>query len=270
MRFLLLFTLLSPFVSFSMSYDTIEVGMTTTVHLNFPSEVISYDLGLGNDDVFVSKSSDNHLKLGAGIRNFQTTNLYVETPNNFYNFIIKYVDFPESQFYNISIDKSIESKHPKQKSGFLIPKKPKVSSIDSISNFLIKNNEGFYLDGLRYQKLTFSLLNIYTVNNQLYFTFKIKNEANIPYNFSHIGFLIFRKGKGKDKGLIQEKLIEPKKMVIVNQTILKGEEMDIVFVFDKFTLEKKKKLKIQLWEEEGERYHTLMISSTTLLNAQKL
>ncbi|MEQ8880904.1 MAG: DUF4138 domain-containing protein, partial [Cyclobacteriaceae bacterium] len=280
-------------------YDTIPVGYSTSVNLIFDSPVKQWDMGLGIRieggeqvwDVLVENSpeSPKRIKLAAGIQGFKTTNLFVETTTAYYNFILKYEDRPGKLLYQIQLDQAeIIKVDRNQKSEIssensksdhhkpFIPNTETASRLDSIDYFsqkVLKREDSFNPIGKSSQQILFFLSGIYIRKDHLFFKLYIRNDSNIPFDIGFIGFFKSDRGRrGSKKRPIQEEHLTP---VFINdeetKTLESKGEILKVFVFRKFTLSKRKRLYIQVWEgDQGERKIELSLKNKDILKATTL
>ena len=260
------------------SYKSIDIGFTTTVHLIFPNTIKNFDVGLGNvgefPDILVEKAGNNRLKIAAGIRNFTSTNLFVETDEEYYNIILNYSDAPTKLLYNLSTndaeivkDTTIENVDIKKDN-----RQTNIENSDYIDLSLtcinINENRFIYANGIL--GIEFKLNAIYVDNDKLLFKFSIKNNSNVKYEVGYLGYVIHKKGRGKRQGVVSDEMIQPVYSFQDFNELYPNEEKKIVSIFNKFTLDKKKKLIISLWEKEGERKIDLIVTPKQIIKATKI
>ena len=277
-------------------YDTIPVGYTTSVNLIFDSPVKQWDMGLGLRveggqkvwDVLVenSQESQNRIKLAAGIKEFKTTNLFVETATAYYNFILKYEDRPRKLLYQIELDQAeILKEDRRQKTGDSIKmsisvydKRPsatpntdtKLDSIPFYCQKILRIEDGFNPIGKSSQQIHFFLSGIYIHDDLLFFKLFMRNDSSIPFDIGFIGFFKSDRGKsGNKKRPKQEEHLTPEFVLHEDMKSLKSNsEIFKVVTLKRFTLDKRKRLYIQLWEGSGgERKIELTVKGKDLLKA---
>ena len=260
-------------------YDTVRVGYNTSVNLIFDSSVKMWDMGLGlkieegNEvwDVLVENPSEsrNRIKLAAGVENFETTNLFIETEFAYYNFILAFDANPVDLL--IKVDGQRASILKGQVKTISEERMEVISSNDSLAQLcehilMMKNNHAEI--GEVRQKMLFYLSGIYVSGPHVFFQVNIKNEGNIKFDLGYVGFFTGNRTKGKKKAR-QDEMISP--VYVHNSEITDIETRDTltqVYVFKKFTLDRKKKLYIQFWEGNGgERKVELVVRSGDILNA---
>ncbi len=291
MRHLYKFILLVPLTAFkgnAQPYDTIKVGYSTSVNLIFSSTVKKWDMGLGTKiengmevrDVLVENTADSpeRIKLAAGVENFETTNLFVETGDGYYNFILKYDDRPEILLIEISPGKASITKQKIEMTASHAGKRviDSLAFMESLKN-ICEKIRGMSPDvtnvGQVSQKMLFYVGGIYITGEYLFFRIYIKNGGNIPYDIGFTGFFRGDKGKrGNKRRPSQIEMLSP--LYIDNEeraSVKNGEVVEKVYVLQKFTLSKAQKLYIQFWEgNQGERKVELILGSQDILKAKKI
>jgi len=291
--------LILVFNIYSQNYDTIPVGYTTSVNLIFDSPVKQWDMGLGlrveNSqqvwDVLVENSpeSPNRIKLAAGIEEFKTTNLFVETVTAYYNFILKYEDRPRKLLYQIQPDQAEitkETRTPKSEFRENISEPDarntknvnnetnvKLDSLEYFSHLVLESEDSFNPIGKSSQQVLFFLSGIYIRDDHLFFKLYIRNDSNIPFDIGFIGFFKSDRGKsGNKKRPKQEEHLTPEFVLNADmKTLESNTEIFKVMSLKRFTLDNQKRLYIQLWEGNGgERKIELVVKGKNLLKAMPL
>lgn len=268
--------------SFGKEYKTIELGLTTTVHLVFQNEIINFDVGLGSTsegaDILASKVGDTRLKLAAGVENFAKTNLFVETDHAYYNFIVTYNPFPSQLMYFIATD---DAQKIKDSNAIKTNNKPDNIHTDfvmeekdnhsiALCGKVIKKEEKSFIYANNTLGIGFQLDNIYTNGDSLFFKFTVSNDTNVKYVLGYLGYLIKKTGTGKKAGVNVSEPITPLYTYQTFSELNSGERKNIVCIFPKFTLEVKKELIIDLWEKKGERMVELKVTPKQIVKAKRL
>ncbi|MEQ8880955.1 MAG: DUF4138 domain-containing protein [Cyclobacteriaceae bacterium] len=279
---------------YSQNYDTIPVGYTTSVNLIFDSPVKQWDMGLGLRvesglqvwDVLVENSpeSPSRIKLAAGIEEFKTTNLFVETTTAYYNFILKYEDRPGKLLYKIEIKQAeiikenrtseirdnISQSVDHDAKNTLEKAATEFDSLEYFAHRVLESEDSFNPIGKSSQQILFFLSGIYVRDDHLFFKLYLRNESNIPYDIGFIGFFKSDRGKsGNKKRPRQEEHLTPE--FVLNEgmkTLESNTEIFKVMSLQRFTLDNRKRLYIQLWEGNGgERKIELVVKGKDLLKA---
>ncbi len=288
-RLVICLFVLNPLLSSGQQYDTVRVGLLTTVHIVFNSTVMNYDLGSGTriedgkevSDVIIGKIGDR-LKLAAGIEGFETTNLFVETESAYFNVILVYSEKPKKLSYYFGDERADRVKESRAKEKESISrveletgKEEKILELalkDLASQVLEKGNVVPEI-GESSQRMKYFLNGIYVKGDYLFFRVNVLNEGNVGYNLGYEGFFINdKKSKGTKRTPVQPEPIKP--AYILNdalKTVDKKMEISKVYVFKKFTLEPKKVFTIEFWEDgQGQRKVELIIPPDKILSAKAI
>jgi len=267
------------------TYDTIRVGVTTTIHMLFEADIQDYLLGSGEisgeqgsyKEVLLQQAGKRKIRVAAAIENFSTTNLFVETEKGYFNFILEYTEFPKEQIIEIKdqgatvvktteeqVGESLKERHIELlKNPYLILEEEIKKTVDRPSEI-----------AMRSQGVDYSVSGIYTNGSEIGFKLIIINGSSISYQLSYINWSIQEKGKlSSKKGSVE--MIEP----ITQRMLNKGSHLDYtklsmgatgeyIFVYPKFTLSKTKQLVIEIGEKEGDRIIELKVSNKQLLKAE--
>lgn len=280
--FLVTCSCILPFVGFSQSYDTIWVGQNTSVNMIFDSPVQKWDMGLGVRvengvevmDVLVENpaSSKNRIKLAAGIVHFTTTNLFIETQQGYYNFILAYDPEPQHLLIKVSLAQAAITKTDHRLDTLSNSEKtpPTQEGLNHLCKLILKKNE-FTDIGEEKQDMLFYLAGIYIADDYLFFSIDIQNKGGIPFDLGYVGFFTGDKGKGGNKR--KPKQLTPLEPVYVypknSDPVEPKGVLSQVYVFDRFTLASRHKLFIQFWEGNGgERKVELVVGSKEVLRAE--
>lgn len=242
--------------------DTIEVGYTKSAYLMFEeNKVVKYDCG--SEDVLV-KNSDNKLVLQAGIEGFEETNLFVESGNRVYMFIVVYNDKPSKYLYdyagsnlvglnnqNFKVDSLEKSIIIKSKSSEEIKNDSLMKQYESVCDKILKDSDRIMNRGVVRYKIGIYLKDIVIYDDKMFLEFEAKNSANIPYIIDFYQYRvksIKRRIKGES---FQEVQLNPILEYSRPERFEGKSTYKYVIVMDKFVLTKNKKLVIEHWEDNG-------------------
>lgn len=256
-------------------YKTIEVGFTNTVHLIFQTTIKDFDVGLGSvgehNDILVEQAGDKRLKLAAGIKNFTSTNLFVETDDGYYNFILTYNSDPRQLLINIEeTDSEILKKTTKKENNTDEKRTEKDSEYRNLVQKCLEKSENTFIYANNSLGIYFTLNAIYVQDDKLLFKFTVKNNSNVKYEVGYLGYVIHKKGRGKRQGVVTDEIMSPVYSFQDFYELQPNESKNVIAVFNKFTLDKKKKFLISLWEKEGERKIDLIAKPVQIVKAKKL
>ena len=286
-----LFLLVAENNSYGQGYDTIRVGFYSSVNIIFDSPVEKWDMGLGVKmedgqevwDVLVEGASANRIKLAAGVQEFRTTNLFIETADAYYNFILKYDPDPRELLIKAGKDRASFLKEVTQdttvsEEGTDPEKEQFLRTCLRIAEL---NGSGVDI-GREVDDIVFYMGGIYLSWDHLYFRVYIRNDGTIPFDVGYTGFFIGDKGAGNKRravdmeelrpvytyrsardGLLKDSVQEPDRSF---ERVDDGDMLEMVYVFRKFTLARERKLYIQFWEGDGgERKVELVVKGKDVL-----
>jgi hypothetical protein len=114
-------------------------------------------------------------------------------------------------------------------------------------------------------KITVKLKNISYVENELYFTLILKNDSTLDYDINYINFYITSRNKKRNTAT---QTIPYKSKYIHNlpTKIKSGEDIEVVYVYQKFSINENKILLVEMTEDNGERIVKLEIPNTFINN----
>lgn len=252
----------------------LEVTFDKTVHIIFPAAVRYVDLGSTKIIAGKAEGAENVIRIKAAVRNFEDeTNFSVITDDgNFYSFNVRYVQEPEK--LNIEMKELITKAAPgKTQTGagdvYLkeLGKEPP-AAVNLIMNNIYKNDKSDIknISSKKYG-VEFSIKGIYTNNGMLYFHTQIKNITNIPFDIDFITFKIVDRRVTK-RTAVQEQVLTPLRVLNNNQTIRGKSVARSVFTLEKFTIADNKMLVIEIFEKNGGRHQSVMITNRNIVKAK--
>ena len=262
--------------------DTLYIDDLSSVHLIFPSNVIKADLGSGiyldadgNEvsDVAMVRS-DKRLKVTAMVKEFPSTNLFVETERAYYSFILVFSYGQKKYIEPVMFDDAIVKKtrtalseeevdgtkvEIKKETGFELLCESIMSKEGEIIQGEVSDKVGVWVDGIFIDQKS----------EYMYISLNVLNEGNIAYHWDYTGFFIRNKG---NKSIKDEVVLDEEYEVIYEYNkdlteVKGGETVRKVFVFKKVTIDKDKVFSIEVWENDGDRKTILEMKSKDLLNA---
>lgn len=263
--------------------DTIIVDFTKSAYLVFDSEDVKFDCG--SEDVIV-RITGNKLILQAGVEDFESTNLFVESGGKYFVFIVAYGDQKGKFLYNYANLKSSSKNVPGDsiESGtkeYLMVNTALKDSINSVyektCDRLISNQDRILNRGVIKYKVSIYLRDMVIEDNKMYLEFEMINKGNIPYVFDYYKYNVTSvKRKIKGEGVQTIELVPV--LEYKRPTRLEGmSSCRYVIVMDKFALTENKKLVIEHWEDngkdmdiEGGRKINFDLFSKDVLNVNKL
>lgn len=114
-------------------------------------------------------------------------------------------------------------------------------------------------------KVTIKLKNISYINEDLYFTLILKNDSSLDYDINYLNFYI--KSRNKKKNTTTQTIPYKYKYVHNLPTRIRANEnIEVVFVYSKFSINENKIILIEMAEDRGERTISLEIPNTFINN----
>jgi len=114
-------------------------------------------------------------------------------------------------------------------------------------------------------KVTIKLKNISYIENELYFSLILNNDSTLDYDINYLNFYII--SRNKNRNTVSQTI--PYDALYVHNNpikIIAKEQVEVVFVYKKFTINENKILLIELTEDNGERTVKLEIPNTFINN----
>jgi len=267
--------------------DTLEVGLSTTVNLIFDSKIVKHHLGSGSyvennvqvQDVLIDYSGER-MSLTARIEEFETTNLFVETENGFFDFVLVYKVWPSKRLFPIGIESAQLQKKVKISSDEQREKLVEVRSVKQRDTLAILAKEVFDKSHVKnpdigeiVDKMTYYVNGIYIDNEYLFIRVTIHNEGNIKFDLGLEAFYLKEVEGRSTKKTAKAAPIPYDVLYTFNEDVKvvnKKEKLTKVYVFKKFTIDEDRYFSVELWEAEGKgkRNVELKIPGKEILSAK--
>jgi conjugative transposon TraN protein len=240
----------------------LDITWHKTTLLIFPAAIQSADRG----DKYVLaekvKGVDNALKVKAGQKEFEPSNLHVITSDgNVYDFNVSYADQPAYQ----TID--LRKQPPFAAAVF---KGASLNSKELQDYAAIVTGSYPFLKRVHYRKhgMDFRLDGIYIKGDVLFFRYKVKNKTAIRYDTGSLRFYIRDKDKAK-RTAGQDQEIQP--LYVQHTGTAENDNGEtIVAAFAKFTIAENKNFVTELMEQGGDRNPSCKLDQDRLLQAKRL
>lgn len=252
----------------------LEVTFDKTVHIIFPSAIKYVDLGSRNIIAGKAGTSENVIRVKAATRDFETeTNFTVITEEgSFYTFNVKYTDEPEKLNIEMKdfMHDGVATNRPNNSMEIYLEELGSESPrlVYLINRSIHQNNERFIKHiGCNRFGIQYLLKGIYTHNGLLYLHTQIKNSSNVPFDVDFIRMKVVDKKVAK-RTAIQETVIYPLRAYNFISNVGGNNIERTVFTIDKITIPDDKQLVIELFEKNGGRNQTFVVTNTDLLRAK--
>lgn len=254
----------------------LQVSFYKTVHVIFPSSIISIDLG--SNDIVAAKASgaENILRVKSAVETFDhETNLSVITADgNFYPFNVKYEQEPEK--LNIEMKDFLHQpssvKQPANQLELYLKELGNESPVlvNLIMQSIHKENKRLIKDiGVKKFDIQFLLKSIYTHNDMLYFHTQIRNSSHLNFDIDFLRFKIIDK-KVPKRTAIQETIIYPMRAYNYETTVEGNKTVRTIHSLKRFTIPDNKILIVELYEKDGGRNLSFKVENSDIINAKEI
>lgn len=254
----------------------LQVSFYKTVHVIFPSPIISIDLG--SNDIVAAKASgaENILRVKSAVETFtHETNLSVITADgNFYPFNVKYEQEPEKLNIEMKdfLHQSSSGKQPTNQLELYLKELGNESPVlvNLIMQSIHKENKRLIKHiGVKKFDIQFLLKSIYTHNDMLYFHTQIRNSGHLNFNIDFIRFKIIDK-KVPKRTAIQESIIYPMRAYNYETVVERNKTVRTIHSLKRFTIPDDKILIVELFEKDGGRNLSFKVENSDLINAKEI
>ncbi len=248
----------------------VEVPYTKLVTLMFDAEIEDYVLASNS---FHVDQKGKRLTIKSKLEDFTETDMFVQLKNGWsYAFILTYNNSPSKIFHHYSDTDAIyipgKSEEQKQIENDSIIE---VNTMESNAATVRAINNDHTEYGVIGKKTKITLDGIYYDDDKLFFSINIQNNSAIDYDIDLIRFVIKGNSGVMKKAAIQE---EEKKPIFVlggdDKRIESKSTLQRVYVLDKFTISKDKKLFVEIWEANGDRKVEFYVPFKEILNAKQI
>lgn len=141
----------------------------------------------------------------------------------------------------------------------------KIAYFKKISKGEIDKNRFFRRFYAAVDNVYLQLKNIVYNKNELYFTLIIHNKSSLDYDVNYLNFYLNSRNKSRNT-TTQTLPYKPVFEYNVPKRIEAGEKIEVVFVYDKFSINQNKALQVELNEANGERNVLLEILNNYINN----
>lgn len=296
--YLLILILGSSCFSFSQDKQSEDIVIYSTSNKNtnlfFTNSIKSAIVGNSNFTVGYSKEKNSNIAILKSVPGEESNLLVITENGNIFSFIIRHKSEIQRLNYFIKDFMAVGNESGEINSSVLEPttqsKKTLIqddivepitvnnyeennnsSRNDSLNNYKENslkelNKPLFYnrIYGVK-DKVYVKLKNITYVNNELYFTIILKNESTLDYDINYLNFYITSRNKKRNT---TTQTIPYKYEYVENlpTRIPANETLELVYIFQKFSINENKILLVEMTEINGERSVKLEIPNTFINN----
>lgn len=260
--------------------DTVDISFLYNVTIVFEEDIvgdpifgstvaINYSLP---DTKTIAIKADGQFMAERKVSRISKTNLTVRTKTKLFNFIIDYEKEPER---TIILPYMYKPVHVYQTKSDDTDNKKVSESVtdDNILLTLADQSQDYYDIGFTsgQLKMTMQVTNIWVDSDFIYIKFYAENDSEVPYDIDYHRYVTTYKPFSFNQSTKPIADLQPLKKLISNpDPITIGLPYVNVLVFEKFTLNKKEYLNIQIGEENGSRLISVPVSWKDILEAKAL
>lgn len=242
----------------------LEVAWNKTTFLVFDAPVKSVDRGSVHLLSQVDEAGLNLLKLKAGKREMEATNLHVLTADGqLHDFTVSFSENPLTLTHDLRSKNSKETDKVLFASGLSSKDYQKIyQSLSEREGTKIKQVEGY--------QMSMALRGIYFFEDQLFFDLRLENKALIPFELDQVEVLIADKKSGKRSSSRAVAIVPDFNSANIQNPFILEANQSLLLAFPVFTIAEHKILKFTVSERKGDRQLQLKIPGKRLLKAADL
>jgi hypothetical protein len=272
-------------------YLSMDKTLIVTFHNN-RQNIVSVDVGSSNIEAEII-NNQTAVRLMALKKGFKETNLTIFSNGRYYGYLLRYIAVQNEIVHYLdaaeSLEKDVEIKEtaPVKNAVAELYKETKTASDKASVNYKAARTARIYdsmctiilqkgtAHNTKYTSTNGScsmlLDNCYVYENKLYFVLRFSNNSSISYDIDFVKFGTTFLKKPKNQAEQESELTPVFEYFGNDNSIASGNFLVKIFVFDKFTIDKKtKQLKVESWEKNGERVLTVLYPANNIINAQQL
>lgn len=240
----------------------LEVSWHKTTLLIFPAPIKNADRGDSYVLAESVKDVNNMLKVKAGQKGFEQSNLSVVTADGkVYSFTVTYNE--DAPCLPVDMGKQPPYAPVTFKGVSLNSRQLETYGARVAGSVPFLSGGGYHKHGM-----DFGLDGVFIKDDVLFFLLHLKNETQIRYDIASLRFYIRDKSSIK-RTASQDKEVQPI-YAKYNGTPESGKGQVIVVAFPKFTISEKKRLAIEMMEQDGDRNPACALDQKKLLKARPL
>jgi Domain of unknown function (DUF4138) len=275
--------------------EVLYLSMDKTLIVTFRNNrqnIVSVDVGSNSIGAEII-NNQTAVRLMALKKGFKETNLTIFSNGRYYGYLLRYIAVQNEIVHYLdaaeSLEKDMESKEPAPVKNAVaaLYKETKTAAGKTAANHEAARAARVY-DSMctiilqkgidhnpKYTSTNGScamlLDQCYVYNDKLYFVLRFSNTSSITYDIDFIKFGTTFIKKPKNQAEQESELTPVFEYFSSDNSIPSGNFLIKIFVFDKFTIDKKtKQLKVESWEKNGERVLTVLYPSKNIINAVQL
>ena len=250
----------------------IQVSANKTTHIIFPYDIRYADLGSKDIAGEAIEKAGNVFRLKAVHPNFFIeTNLTVVTADGrLFSFLVSYKDQPDAVTYDLSkqlLDGDV-SKSAKVAAG---SQARLADNLNRQGELAMHSRRKIRHIGFKTQGMDLHLRNILYKDDVMYVVLGMENDSKLDYDIDYLRTYVMQMKQAGESTATQDVPVEPIKVFDASEGVIpRHDKLIKVIAIERLTLEKDRRLVIQVGEESGGRQLTIQIGPDELSTARPL
>jgi conjugative transposon TraN protein len=250
----------------------IQVSANKTTHIIFPYEIRYADLGSKEIAGEAVEKAGNVFRLKATGQNmFMETNLTIVTSDGrLFSFLVSYKDQPDAVTYDLTkimLDGDV-SKSAKVSSG---SQARLADNLNKQGELAMHSRRKIRHVGYQTQGMNLFLKNILYKDDVMYIVLGLDNSSKLDYQIDYLRTYVMQLKKAGESSATQDVPVDPIKEFDASEVVVPrhGDLVKVVAI-QRLTLEKDRRLVVQVGEEAGGRQMVISIGPEELAMARPL
>lgn len=250
----------------------IQVSHNKTTHIIFPYDIRYADLGSKEIAGEAVEKAGNVFRLKATGQNpFMETNLTVVTADGrLFSFLITYKDQPDAVTYDLTkmlLDGDV-SKSAKVSAG---SQARLADNLNRQGEQAMNSRRKIRHVGYKAQGMNLYLKNILYKDDVMYLVLGMENTSRLDYDIDYLRTYVMQLKQAGESSATQDVPVDPIKVFDASESVIpRRDELTKVIAIERLTLEKDRRLIVQVGEESGGRQLTISIGPEELATARPL
>ncbi|UHG94685.1 conjugative transposon protein TraN [Spirosoma oryzicola] len=251
---------------------SIQVSNNKTTHIIFPYEIRYADLGSKEIAGEAIEKAGNVFRLKALSQNpLMETNLTVVTADGrLFSFLISYKDHPDALTYDLTkmlLDGDV-SKSAKVSSG---SKARLADNLNRQGELAMHSRRKIRHIGYKTQGMNLYLKNVLYKDDVMYLVLGMDNDSKLDYAIDYLRTYVMQLKRAGESSATQDVPVDPIKTFDTSEGVIpRRDALTKVIAIERLTLEKDRRLVVQMGEESGGRQLTISIGPEELATARPL
>jgi len=250
----------------------IQVSSSKTTHIIFPYEIRYADLGSKEIAGEAVEKANNVFRLKAtGQNQFMETNLTIVTSDGrLFSFLVSYKEHPDAVTYDLTkmlLDGDV-SKSAKVSSG---SQARLTDNLNKQGELAMHSRRKIRHVGYQTQGMNLFLKNILYKDDVMYVVLGLDNSSKLDYEIDYLRTYVMQLKKAGESSATQDVPVDPIKEFDASEVVVpRHGDLIKVIAIQRLTLEKDRRLIVQVGEEAGGRQMVISIGPEELAMARPL